>query len=67
MVNLTLTEQKVLKLLVKGYSNPKIAKELCVTETTIKAHISNILKKLHLKNRVQIVVFALKNELIKYK
>ena len=61
---LTLTEQKVLKLLVKGYSNSKIADELCVTETTIKAHVRNILKKLNLKNRVQIVVYAIKNGLV---
>lgn len=65
MENLTLSEQKVVELLIKGYSNSKIAKELCVTESTIKAHISNILKKLNLRNRVEVVVYAIKNGFVK--
>ena len=64
MNKLTLTEQKVLYLLIKGYSNLKTANALNVTESTIKAHVSNILRKWRLKNRVEIVVFALRNNLI---
>ena len=56
-------EVEVLKLMIKGNSNPIIANELCVTEATIKAHISHIFEKLRVQNRVQAVVFAVKNQI----
>ncbi len=65
MKKLTLTEQKVLEFIIKGYSNSQIAKDLNVTESTIKAHVSNILRKTELSNRVELVVFAIKNDLVK--
>ena len=66
MNNLTKRENEVLELIIKGYSNLKISKELSITESTTKAHVSSILRKLKLRNRIEIVVFALKNNLIKY-
>ena len=65
MKKLTFTEQKVLELIIKGYSNPKIADKLSVTESTIKAHVSNILRKTELSNRVELVVFAITNDLVR--
>jgi two-component system, NarL family, response regulator LiaR len=57
---LTKREIEVLKLVAQGASNLEIAKKLSVSEHTINAHIGNILKKLHLDNRTQAVLFAIK-------
>ncbi len=58
---LTLRECEVLCMLSKGLSNSKIATSLFVSEGTIKKHISNILMKLNLTNRVEVVIFAGRN------
>jgi DNA-binding NarL/FixJ family response regulator len=56
---LSTREREVLTLLARGHSNRVISRELCVTESTVRAHIHNILDKLHLDNRVQAATFAL--------
>jgi DNA-binding NarL/FixJ family response regulator len=56
-------EREVLKLLVTGMSNKEIADILVVTENTIKTHLTNILAKLHLQNRIQAAVFAVRQGL----
>ena len=62
---LTDREREVLELLVQGVtSNRKLAKQLGVSENTVKFHVRNILDKLHLHNRAQIVAFALRNKLV---
>lgn len=62
---LTEREMEVLALLVDGVtSNRKLAKQLEVSENTVKFHVRNILDKLHLHNRAQVVAFALKNRLV---
>jgi len=62
---LTEREREVLQLLVEGVtSNRKLAGELDVSENTVKFHVRNILDKLHLNNRAQVVAFALRNRLI---
>lgn len=48
---LTQQETKVLKLLCQGYTNIEIAKELCISTHTVKAHITHILRKLNISNR----------------
>jgi DNA-binding NarL/FixJ family response regulator len=57
-VNLTEREMDVLMLVAKGASNKEIAKKLDVSEPTVKAHLRNILSKLHMKNRSQAAVYA---------
>lgn len=57
---LTERELEVLKLVAKGWSNGEIAEELVITERTVGAHVSNILGKLHLANRTQAALYALR-------
>jgi DNA-binding NarL/FixJ family response regulator len=62
---LTDREREVLELLVQGVTtNRKLAKTLAVSENTVKFHVRNILDKLHLHNRAQVVSYALRHRLV---
>jgi DNA-binding NarL/FixJ family response regulator len=58
---LTIREREVLQFLAQGKSNEEIGDELVVSLATVKTHVSNVLAKLHLQNRVQAVVWAYEN------
>jgi DNA-binding NarL/FixJ family response regulator len=62
---LTDREREVLELLVQGVtSNRKLAQKLGVSENTVKFHVRNILDKLHLHNRAQVVSYAIRNRIV---
>lgn len=61
---LTEREMEVLRLVAKGMNNRDIAKELYISENTVKNHIRNILEKLHLHSRMEAVVFAVREKMI---
>ncbi|WP_242248375.1 response regulator transcription factor [Bacillus cereus group sp. BfR-BA-01523] len=61
---LTARENEVLQLLAKGMSNKEIASVLVITEKTVKAHMSSILSKLHLSDRTQAALYAVKNGIV---
>jgi NarL family two-component system response regulator LiaR len=57
---LTRRELEVLRLIARGLTNQEIADKLVVSERTARTHVSNILKKLHLANRTQAALYALR-------
>jgi NarL family two-component system response regulator LiaR len=57
---LTQREVEILKLVAGGLTNQEIADQLVVSERTVRAHVSNILAKLHLANRTQAALYALR-------
>jgi two-component system, NarL family, response regulator LiaR len=57
-------EREVLTVLARGRSNRQIARELAITEETVKAHVSSILAKLHLTDRTQAAIFGLQQRLV---
>jgi NarL family two-component system response regulator LiaR len=57
---LTDREIEVLQLVAQGLSNQEIADQLSIAEVTVRTHVSNILGKLHLANRVQAALYALR-------
>ena len=61
---LTAREREVFDLLAKGFDNAHIASELVVSEATVRTHIASVLEKLELRDRTQVIIYALKRGLI---
>ena len=62
--DLTERELDVVRLVAQGLSNQAIARDLVISEKTVKSHISNILGKLHLDDRTQLAIYAIKKGLV---
>jgi RNA polymerase sigma factor (sigma-70 family) len=62
--DLTEREKEVLRMVAKGNNNREIAQKLFISEKTVKTHVSNILGKLNLEQRTQLVIYAIKNKLV---
>ncbi len=64
-VNLTKKENEILIYIAKGLNNKEIAESLFISEKTLKNHITNIFTKLHVKDRTQAALYAVKNNYVK--
>jgi DNA-binding NarL/FixJ family response regulator len=62
--SLTRREIDVLTLVVQGLSNEEIARELHLSEGTVKKYLGNVMAKFHLKNRVQVAVHAVRHGVV---
>jgi two-component system, NarL family, response regulator LiaR len=62
--DLTERELEVLRLIAQGKSNKDISEDLVLSEKTVKTHVSNILQKLHLTDRTQAAVYALRQKIV---
>ena len=63
---LTEREMDVLRQIARGKSNKEIADALIISEKTVKTHVSNILSKLHLADRTQAAIYALRQRLVDF-
>jgi len=63
---LTLRETEVLRLIAGGHSNKEIANALYISEKTVKTHVSNILQKLHLADRTQAALYAVRQKIAQF-
>ena len=65
LAELTERELEVLRLVARGLANREIASALFLSEATVKTHLANLMRKLELRDRVQVVVLAYESGLIR--
>ena len=65
VIYLTKREKEVLALICKGYSNQQISEELFISQRTVERHRSSLLLKTDSKNSISLVVYAIKNKMVK--
>ena len=63
-LRLTERELEVLRLVAKGMNNREIARQLFISENTVKNHVRNILEKLQLHSRMEAVMYAVREKLL---
>ena len=63
-LRLTERELEVLRLVAKGMNNREIAKDLYISENTVKNHIRNLLEKLQMKSRMEAAMYAVRSKLV---
>jgi two-component system NarL family response regulator len=61
---LSTRELEVLALVARGLPNREIAKDLFVSENTVKTHVANVLAKLHLRSRTEAALYATRSKLV---
>lgn len=64
LTNLTKREQEILRYVVEGIKNPNIADKLCISIRTVETHKTSIMRKLNLNNNIDLIKFAIKNNII---
>lgn len=64
-MKLSAREKEVLEYICQGYSNTEIAEKMFLSQRTVETHRSNLLSKTEVKNTVQLVTFAIRNNLVK--
>jgi DNA-binding NarL/FixJ family response regulator len=64
VVALTPRQTEILQLVAQGFSYKEVADQVCLSEHTVKYHMGEILQRLHLKNREQVVAYALRTGLL---
>ena len=61
---MTQREVEILHAITEGLTNKEIASKFSIAENTVKIHLRNILEKLHLKNRIQAAVYAVRQGMV---
>ncbi len=59
-------EKEIVRLIGQGYKNKKISTQLCISETTVRHHLTSIYSKLGVTDRLELLVFAHRNGLVKH-
>lgn len=64
---LTPREREICTLLAHGHTNGEIAEKLCISERTVETHRMNVMAKLNMRTRAELVRFAIENQIAKFR